>query len=256
MKLIKTNQELIVGRKYLCRTKPIKAQNGSFSVPYVEIHQIFEEDGRRYVGKNRFWAYDKYDRIISYKGNVRIKKEADDVGVPESEISVIDSDYEVNSQALERWDIIGPIPEIKKEILDCLFDYPDFLECFSRVISFHPDGDIAVKLEPTDLDDAFVLIQGKESVQEYFNPAPAVTEEEICCEELHYPKDGFDVILTEDKYNSDCSIRFPKGMKLKLIKRVEYGAGMFQAASMQSILLDPKSGNYTLSVMDGFKIIR
>lgn len=177
MKLVKTNQDLIVGRKYLCRTKPIKVQNGSFTTPELSILHVGEDQGRRYVGPSKFWAYDQHDGILSYDGQQRIKKVAEET--LNNSVEILDSDYEVNSQAIERWDMIGPIPEIQEGLLNNLFDYPFLLKAFENPISLHPNGDVALYI-PEGIencsDDGWYLISDKDSARE-LNAELAANEE-------------------------------------------------------------------------------
>lgn len=216
MKVVKTNQDLIVGRKYLCRTRPIKLQNGSYSKPEIEIYRVGEEQGRRYVGPHRFWAYDKHDAIISWAGEQRLNAEAKAMNLPVSEMIVIDSDYEVNSQAMERWDMIGPIPEVKEGLLHLLFDHPEILPFLEGTVSINHDGAVNVFMKSIETDtEGFMPAVIKEKVftisdevslndfiiSNHLVPVEDVDESGFVTTESCGSKIGKQIRLTEKKHN-------------------------------------------------------
>lgn len=163
MQVITSNQQLENNRKYLCRNKR-PFESGGYSKPELKRVDMSRECSgyplRRLGG---FWAYDKADKIISYDGMLRIAISADrtyaDVEKAISEkpfqdqyygVQVEDADYTDSSQALDQWDVIGPIPEIREEVLHALFEYPLLIELFNRPVSLQPDGDISVLINEGD----------------------------------------------------------------------------------------------------------
>lgn len=188
MKRVTTNQDLIVGRRYLTRDIPVLLFNGSYSKPEIKIQYIGEDSGRRYVGKHKMWAYDRHDGIISWNGKQRLEAEAKAMNLPVSEMSVIPEDYEVNSQALERWEMIGPIPDVKEGLLHSLFDYPDFLKCFNRAILLNCNGDLGLQLDPEE--DVFAAISSIEDIKLFFDNDPSEADVETTnpnCENIEVP---------------------------------------------------------------------
>ncbi len=157
MQRITANQQLEEGRKYLCRGKQ-PYTNGTFGKPRIESVSFNREGGGyrlRQLGGN--WAYDAVDSIISYDGRLRIANLA---GVTYNDVEkairdkpfqdqyfnipVEAKDYAVSSQALEQWDVIGPIPEVNIVVLNALFEHPELIEVFNKDILIHPNGGVAV----------------------------------------------------------------------------------------------------------------
>lgn len=253
MKLVTSNQDLIVGRRYLCRTKPIEYQKGSFSKPELSILLVGEQEGRRYVGPNKFWAYDKNDGIVSNYAIAMKKEQAKAMSLPDSVIPITESDYEENSQALPIWDMIGPLPEIQEGILHNLFDYPALLKAFENPVSVHPNGDVALYI-PEGIencsDDGWYLISDKDSARElnaeleanieidtYVSKEPEMTQsaakekptfskEMLNDGKVQWKENGNGwktVMLTETKFVSDGF--YPKGTMFILGAWVEHLKG-------------------------------
>ena len=245
MKVVKTNQDLIVGRKYLTRTKPILLQNGTYSKPVIEIQHIGEEVGRRYVGNGRFWAYDEHDGFISWNDNQRLEAEAKAMNLPVSEMIVIPSDYEVNSQALERWDMIGPIPEINEGILHLLFEHPELSELFERPISLHPDGNIAVLID--SVDDEWHLLTDKEDAIAISNYLAGQKEDSIkWVEEIDNLPDQFPVSNVIDNVDESGFVTTEScgdkvGKRIRLTEKKHNQFGYYNEGAVLTIhqLVDP-----------------
>lgn len=181
MKLITSNQDLIEGRRYLCRPKQ-PFINLTFPKPTLEkvsMNRGTREQPHRQLGS--IWAWDKKDKIMAYEGKLRITSLSNKTTKEVFEaiqlnpyldeyfgIKVEESDYDTNSQALDRWDVIGPIPEIKEEVLHALFEYPSLIECFNKPISLHPNGDIAVIIKEGNYveDEVWHLISDQEDLKE------------------------------------------------------------------------------------------
>lgn len=164
MKLITSNQELVVGRRYLCRSKH---HYSGRSIEKPEILEVGLSSGWRYLGPNKIWAIDEHDKIMSYVGYIRIHYEAikrlpnirlEEVvklekAFPHAStyygIPTIKEDYIINSQALEKWDIIGPLPDIKEEILNAFFNYPELLKLTEKPFLVCKDGSVSLMTEET-----------------------------------------------------------------------------------------------------------
>ena len=95
--------------------------NGKISIQYV-----YNDGDGRFFSKNRFWITD-----------------ADNI-----------------DKIFRTWEIIGPIPEIKDDIIQGLFDYPDLIEIFSRPLWIREDGSVII------YDDEFIeMAEGRCKIQ-------------------------------------------------------------------------------------------
>lgn len=187
MKLITSNQDLLVGRHFLCRKKN-KNPNGLFEKPEIlEVGLFF--NGWRYLGPNKIWAIDEHDKIMSHEGHTRIHAEVikrlpnirlEEVvklekAFPHAStyygIPTIKEDYIINSQALEKWDIIGPLPAIKEEILNAFFDYPELLKLTNKPIQIFNGGAIGLMVRDGQEaeDEQWEFIQDVQTAEVLYN---------------------------------------------------------------------------------------
>lgn len=178
MKVITTPQELIPGRNYLIRHKQ-PFTNGTFPKPRIEKCTSHREDGLhnplRQLGG--MWCWDKKDKLFHFdaidllvKTSGKTFNEVYDFirNNPDQNnyfgIDITEDMYTDNNQALKMWDVIGPIPEIKEEILHALFDKPELLQFFQKPVKLFDDGSVAVLTQDglNFSDEEWIMLSDKE----------------------------------------------------------------------------------------------
>lgn len=170
----------------------------------LTINYVYNDGERRFFSKNRFWLTDaaNIDKIF------------------------------------RTWDIIGPIPEIKDDIILTLFNYPYLTEVFSRPMWIREDGSVII------YDDDFLNmatlagydIYDKEDIARHFCDDRVDTEDDDdVVKEMPFKMDGEgNVVLSDFKFKEDIKYKVGNYIKLKIDLHNE--EGYFPTGSVLKIL--------------------
>lgn len=233
MRRILKNSDLIVGRKYYCKSK----LGGTLSIEEVFMdghHAGPHPSDCKYVGKGRIWAVGPEDNVYMSGGGEQY----------------------INDQALAKWDIIGPIPEINLAIADALFKHQDLLDRMSPFdneasclilndgsIGFN-NGDVITvdNLDEYIKDNCIVVLPEKTVTIAAQDSSPSFLP--LGLENIGLI--GRRVKLTEDKYNE--SGLFPEGMLVTIM-------GWLDGGSAGYLAVDATTCQRVALGWDGFKLI-
>lgn len=133
-------------------------------------------------------------------------------------------------------DIIGPVPEIKDEIILSLFDYPDLVEVFSRPLWIREDGSVII-YNKNFLDEAekfgYTINDRKDILDNFFDDDPEKSDNPS--EERPFQLDGDgNVVLSDFQFKDD--IRYKVGNYIKLKTDLHNEVGCFPTGSVLKII--------------------
>lgn len=168
----------------------------------LTINYIYNDNGNRYFSKSKFWLNDEENARNIFKIQ----------------------------------DIIGPIPEIKDEIILSLFNYPDLVEVFSRPLWIREDGSVII-YDKDYLDVAeefgYTINDRKDIMDNFFDDDPEKSDN--LSEERPFQLDGDgNVVLSDFQFKDD--IKYKVGNYIKLKTDLHNEEGYFPMGSVLKIL--------------------
>lgn len=168
----------------------------------LTINYIYNDNGNRYFSKSKFWLNDEENARNIFKIQ----------------------------------DIIGPIPEIKDEIILSLFNYPDLVEVFSRPLWIREDGSVII-YDKDYLDVAeefgYTINDRKDIMDNFFDDDPEKSDN--LSEERPFQLDGDgNVVLSDFQFKDD--IKYKVGNYIKLKTDLHNEVGCFPEGSVLKIL--------------------